>query len=250
MEPVSPVILFGKKGSEKVKEVAEDVSEGMEKVEEAIEDTTKTSEAEASKFATYEYVESEVTPSVKAYDINPGLLNVRNADNFEMSDAAKKLLEENAFVVTPGTSKEFFQLYDANRYENIPSFITTDSMLHTYHLIFALSLKQLEQNTMIPELKKLNKSMLAISQAQYEDLKGTNLESAVKRNIAFYTVASKLLDNNVRVPDLVKEEVEKELALIEKHEGETDSPIMNMGQTTGTSYKEDYSQYIPRGTLY
>lgn len=233
-----------KKGKEKVKEVAEDVSEEIEKI---TEDVDKSSEVQASQFATYKEEKSEVKPSVKPYQVEAGLSNIDNAKDFEMSNEAKKLLEENAFVVTPGTSKEFFQLYDANRYENIPSFITTDSMLHTYHLIFALSLKQLEKNTMIPELKKLNQSMLEISQAQYEDLKGTNLENAAKRNIAFYTVASKLLDDNTEIPSIVKTEVEKELALIEKHEKEDDSPIMNMGQKSGTSYKEDYSQYIPRG---
>jgi len=41
------------------------------------------------------------------------------------------------------------------------------------------------------------------------------------------------------IPDLVKEEVEKELELIEKHEGFAGSPIF--------IYQEDYSQYVPRG---
>jgi len=41
------------------------------------------------------------------------------------------------------------------------------------------------------------------------------------------------------VPDFVQSDVEEELALIDKHAGFSESPIFK--------YKEDYSQYVPRG---
>ena len=42
-----------------------------------------------------------------------------------------------------------------------------------------------------------------------------------------------------QIPEFVKKDVEAELALIEAHEGFGLSPIFR--------YKEDYSQYVPRG---
>ena len=56
---------------------------------------------------------------------------------------------------------------------------------------------------------------------------------------AFFSVGAKLLDPEFRVPQSVKERVEKDLALIEKHEGFNFSAALPHG--------EDFSQYVPRG---
>lgn len=99
----------------------------------------------------------------------------------------------------------------------------------------------------------------------YETSSGDAKEAA-RRNIAYFAVALSLLEpeteqvangdiytkENIEkfsfeeadkylfeIPQIVKDDVEAELALIENHEGFALSPIF--------SYKEDYSQYIPRG---
>ncbi|MFH2105385.1 MAG: DUF3160 domain-containing protein [Parcubacteria group bacterium] len=234
--------------------VAEEIEEEVKDEKPAKEEKT-TKEALAAGFATYQASEIKVTPSVKPYTVESDLGNVTNASKFTVKDETKSALTKNAFVVQPGTQKEFFQLYDENRYEEVPSFITTDSMLHSYHLAFSLSLKLLEKEKMIPELKKLNKAMLATAEKNYQELKGTDWENAAKRNVGFFAVGSKLLDSDVTIPDSVKDEVAKEFALIDAHEGNKLSPVMNMGQDldnvdpadNAKLYKEDYSQYIPRG---
>ena len=48
-----------------------------------------------------------------------------------------------------------------------------------------------------------------------------------------------LFEPSSAIPGEVRSLVEKELALIDKHEGYSESPIFG--------YKEDYSQYVPRG---
>jgi hypothetical protein len=68
--------------------------------------------------------------------------------------------------------------------------------------------------------------------------KETGDEAALK-NAAYFCVAGKLLDETFAVPSEVQDLVEEELELIEKHEGFSPSPIFG--------YKEDYSQYVPRG---
>jgi len=232
---------------------------GQEVIKKTSEDIYKPAVAFASKFATYEEVSVNINPKVPAYSVSQNLNNVTNASDFNFSDAAKNLLVKNAFVVTSAYNNEFFPLYESNRYSYTPSFITTDSMLHNYHLMFDFLLKQLEEQKLAAELKQLNANMLSESLNQYNSLKGTEWENAAKRNVGFFAVGSKLLDPSVNIPSIIANEVNQELALIEAHQGIEKSPVMNIGGGQDTmidtpqgpqsleALKEDYSQYIPRG---
>lgn len=205
--------------------------------------------ASANAFATYSEPAVNITPAVSAYQVAADLSNVENKDNFTLSDPAKNLLSQNGFVVTPGYSQEFFSLYESNRYSFTPSLITTDSILHNYHLAFDFLLRTLETDKLKQALTELTYGLVKASQTQYEQLKGTTWENAAKRNIAFFTVANKLLYPDAQPADYIASEVADELALIENHtEVGVASPIMNIGVTDPKDYNnEDYTQYIPRG---
>jgi len=224
---------------------------GQDVLKKVTQDLYKPALVFASKFATYEEVPVKIDPKVPAYTIDKGLSNVSNLADFQyLSEEAKNLLEKNAFVVQPTVSNnEFFPLYEANRYSATPSFVTTDSMLHNYHLMFDFLLKQLEEQKLATVLEKLSSSMLTESLKQYDSLKGTEWENAAKRNVGFFTVGNKLINPSVEVPAIVKSEVEQELKLISYHKGITLSPLMNIGAEVSEKdgLKEDYSQYIPRG---
>ena len=232
---------------------------GQDIIKKTAEDIYKPDVAFASKFATYEEVPVNISPKIPAYSVSQNLSNVTNASDFTFSDAAKNLLVKNAFVVKPSYNNEFFPLYESNRYSHTPSFITTDSMVHNYHLMFDFLLKQLEEQKLAAELKQLNANMLSESLNQYNSLKGTEWENAAKRNVGFFAVGSKLLNSSVNIPSIVANEVNQELALIEAHQGIEKSPVMNIGGGQDTmidtpqgpqsleALKEDYSQYIPRG---
>jgi len=206
-------------------------------------------------FATYQEVPVNVKPSVKTYKVAQDLSNVTNRDKFRFSPTAQKLLVQNGFVVTqlphpPYGFEEFFGLYESNRYASIPSFITTDAVLHNYHLFFGHLLRTLEREKLYPELKALTGSMLAGAQEQYAALKGTAWENAARRNLAFFAVAARLLDPGAKIPEPVQKEVNQELFLIQQHQGTVPSPVMNMGSPRLdplTAFKEDYTQYVPRG---
>lgn len=213
----------------------------------------------SSQFANWEDTAVDINPQVPAYTVDADLANVTNAGDFTLSQEAKNLLGKNAFAVVPWTGEEFYPLYESNRYGQIPNFITTDSMLHTYHLMFDDMLKKLEEEKLSPELKRLNAAMLADALAQYETVKGTEWENAAKRSVGFFAVGSKLLDPGAEVPAIVKSEVEQELSLIEAHNGVDKSPVMNIGadeaamidtpqgELSPEFLNEDYSQYVPRG---
>jgi hypothetical protein len=201
-------------------------------------------------FARYQEAPVQVQPAVEPYTVEPGLANITNKDMFELSPAAQDLLVKNGFVVVPNDFvKEYFGLYEMNRYQPVPLFITTDSVLHNYHLFFNHLLRVVETGELAPELKILSRAMLDQTLRQYTALRGTEWENAAKRNAGFFAVACKLLDPETPVPAAVKDEVAEELALIEAHQGIAVSPLMNPGGNRGaaTALKEDYSQYVPRG---
>ncbi len=206
--------------------------------------------AKAAEFAAYTDYPVDATPVVVPYQIAPDFSNVDNINRFEFSPQARELLVKNAFVVVPFWGEEFFAMYEPNRYDGIPNFITTDAMLHNYHLFFNHLLESMEKDNMIPEIKILNEVMINETLQQYESLKGSTWESAARRNLAFFTVGSVLMNPQFQVPASVQQEVSRELDLINQHQQIAISPIMSIGQSEPDvleDLKEDYTQYIPRG---
>ena len=191
-------------------------------------------------FATFEEPPVEVAPAVQHEPIATDLSNVRVA--FALSDDQRQRLAQDGLVVSPGAEKEFFTVYEKARYANVPIFVTSDSLLHAYHLLFDKVLRTAEVQYFIPLLRDLNAAVLDRTQDEYEALKGTAWEDAARRTVAFAAVASKLLDPNVQVPDYAAELVASELALIDEAAGLEPSPLF-----PGLEFGEDYSQYIPRG---
>lgn len=183
-----------------------------------------------------------VTPSVAPYTVDADLGNIENLWQFyalrDNQEIAAKLAK-NGFVVCGSAGTEFFEIYENNRYEMVPNFVTVDSLMHTYHLYFAYLLKNIEKSYLSDSVAALGRRMLDDSVAQYERLKGSEWESAARRNVAFFTVGAKLLDDSTAVNGDVAEIVAYELDKISKAEGIAESQI--------TSEFEDYSQYIPRG---
>ncbi|MDE6064583.1 MAG: DUF3160 domain-containing protein, partial [Lachnospiraceae bacterium] len=183
--------------------------------------------------------EAGVTPCVASYTVAPDLSNVENLGQFYFGEGLAAKLAQNGFVVCGGGGSEFFEIYETNRYNQIPNFVTVDSMMHTYHLYFAYLLKNIERSYLSDSLTQLSNRLLAASIAQYEALKGTEWEHAAKRNVAFFTVGAKLLDDSTVVEDYVADMVSYELDHINSGEGVDVSEVSEI--------YEDYSQYVPRG---
>jgi hypothetical protein len=179
---------------------------------------------------------------------------VSNLGNFSLSSGQQAALKANGFVVTPPTTdpdkiyNEFYQAYESVRYEETPVFVSTDSIYHVYHLVFDKMLRDLERDSFIPAIKELTSTMVAATAAQYQSLKGTAVEDAALRNVAFFSIAASLLNTGDTVLPEAKPYVDAELALINAHEGTNPSPLWKHdGQASDLQLIEDYSQYIPRG---
>ncbi len=181
-----------------------------------------------------------IKPSVPEIKVGDDLKELTNYDDFQyLDDELKKKIAKNGFAVIDGAGREFFEIYEDNRYFQTPNFITVDSMMHTYHVYFAYLMRDIEKNHLFNELKGLTKDMLDKSKKQYEELKGSEWEDASKRNIALFAVASKLLGEEPDVESEISDLVKLEYDLVMEAKDINDSPL--------TGDQEDYSQYKPRG---
>jgi hypothetical protein len=195
-------------------------------------------------FAEFREPETSKQALLQPYSIDANLGNVYNP--FLLSGAQLERLALDGFVVTPGSEKEFFTLYEKARYANVPIFVTSDSLLHTYHLLFDKILRTAETEHFIPLLARLNQSLLAKADEQYLALQssgaGAEWQDAALRTAAFLAVGSRLLDQAAAIPAYTQTLVDQELALIAAADAILPSPIFS-----GLDNGEDYTQYIPRG---
>ena len=189
--------------------------------------------------AVYKTRNAYVTPCVEPYEVESNLSNIDNLWQFYLTDEVADKLAQNGFVVYGYAGREFFEIYEQNRYAQTANFVTVDSLMHTYHLYFSYLLKSMEKTGLLSSMETLSKWMLDDSVEAYEKLKGTEWESAAKRNVAFFNVAVKLLDEDAEVNSDVKDIVEYELGQINSASG--------MSMCKITNVMEDYTQYVPRG---
>ena len=188
-------------------------------------------------FATYKPYKVEIQPAVATYSTALG--DLTNPELVQRLSAEQQAaLEENGFVVVPEGPQQIYQLYKNAQEQGIPIFVTTDAMLHAFHVLYDYCLRYAEKERFLADIQALTQMLLEESQFQYGEATGKTKEAA-KRNWAYFTVAARLLDPNAPIAAEVKDLVEGELALIEAHSGFAQSPIFG--------YREDYSQYVPRG---
>jgi len=189
-----------------------------------------------------------VEPNAPGYTLPLDLNNIENYSSmdsrFNLTNAAS-LIEQNGFAII----EHDFGSFDPNREDivtpykylqnrNIPLFVTADTLLHLYHIQFDETLKDIEEREFFYDINDLTQALLNDALVSYDIYSG-DLKEAAKRNAAYLAVAQKLIDPNFQVPELVSDIVALEMAKINAHEGFFESDIF--------IYKEDYSQYLPRG---
>jgi len=190
----------------------------------------------------------EFTPSVKPYTLRSDLSNVKNLRLFtdRIKPAHISEIADKGFVVVAADWKKMEFVYEQNNYpeEHWPSFITTDSILHTYHIFYDYMLRIMEVTQLYERAETLSKALVKQTAARYEASEIDEVKAAARDNFAYAVVPARLLeipdaDLGVTIPDEVEELVQQELNLIDQHGGFTPSPTVG--------FKVDYSQFVPRG---
>jgi hypothetical protein len=175
----------------------------------------------------------DVNNIVNFYEVNKKI-NVSSASD---------LIRQNGFVVMEVNFGfpvvDFICIYEEFKDSfNPPIFVTTDTGLYLYYAVFDQALMNIEENLFVQDITDLTKVLLDYAIENFEQL-DEDLKEATKRNIAYLSVAQKLIDPNAIIPELVADIVSSELDKIEAHRGMEESDIFK--------YTDDYSQYIPRG---
>jgi hypothetical protein len=155
----------------------------------------------------------------------------------QITPQQQSLLSQNGFVVLRvngfGTLSDF---YNYSYETGMPILVTTDAVLHTYHVLFDETLKEIETNEFIGELNTTLKALVSQAQVQAQSMEGTPLENAAKLDLTYLEVALALMQPSFAPTAATAQE---ELRLISSHSTMTSSPIFG--------YDEDYTQYVPRG---
>ncbi|MCK4591472.1 MAG: DUF3160 domain-containing protein, partial [Candidatus Latescibacteria bacterium] len=192
----------------------------------------------ATEFGTYHPYPVDIVAQVPPYTIQSDFSNVSNFSDFNFTEQEKTLLLENGFVAAPTSYKQLHDVYKMLKEREVPIFVTTDCMLHTFHILYDNMLRLLEVERFAADLDALNRAMLNEMETMYNQTADPEVKEVLKKNVAYFAVGTKLLDPTVAIPQAVEELVQGELALIEALD-RAYSPIFD--------YEEDYSQYKPRG---
>jgi hypothetical protein len=182
------------------------------------------------QFAPYIPISVTITGGLETYPFDP-----ENSEKFSLTPKQMEALKTNGFVAVPAWYDQFYDVYTECKDKNIPVFVTTDAVLHTYHILYDYTLRIAETEHFSDDLLVLTEEMRDISLEYYEQ----TADDVVLKNVAYFCVAGRLLDGTFDTPAAAEELVARELQLIEEHRGFSLSPIFG--------YKEDYSQYVPRG---
>ncbi len=192
-----------------------------------------------TEFGTYHPYTVNVTPVCTTYTIEPGFTNVVNIDSFSFTSVEESLMFQNAFVATPSSYMEMYDIYNEAREEKIPIFVSCDALLHTYHKLYDKTLQTAEKRALILDIENLTDTLIDITNEKWTLASDSSLKEALRLNLAYLSVAKCLLDTSfIPIPE-VEALVDSELNYIETHGGLSISPIFG--------YVEDYSQYVPRG---
>ena len=217
----------------------------------------------------YSHSPISVTLRVPQYELPLQMEDVSNLQEFSegisLSEVALRLIERNGFVVIDNPfdpwEEDITRPYKKLKKREIPIFITSDSLLHLYHIQFDETLRQIEEKEFYDTIWRISKELLDDSVSIHNSASG-DLKEASMRNAAYFTVALSLLQPKLEqisieddvnayfkpedlekysfeIPEFVEPLVEAELTLIEEHKDFSESPLF--------IYKEDYTQYVPRG---
>ncbi|MDO5715152.1 MAG: DUF3160 domain-containing protein [Tissierellia bacterium] len=188
----------------------------------------------------------EIKANFPEYTTGEDLRNVVNRDHIMehspmTADEISKLVENRFFVRGSDYGYEQpFSLYEINEYFYIPNFVTTDSIIHLYHVFYDNLLKELEKKDFLPRLKELTKEMLLLAEDDYQSAQHERIKKAALKNFAYFLTEAKLLkmDIDMEIPQEVNEILQAELKSIEQKE-------INESRITGQLV--NYTQFTPRG---
>ena len=209
-----------------------------------------TSQDNFSLFTNYE---NDYEFNAPQYELESDLSNVLNLDSFRnkegWSSEVESLISQNYFVAVQGCHyvmgapgrfyQQFSEIYDDNYWDNTPSFVTSDSMFHVFHVLYDYALRTMEQDNLTSYLDALVGHLLENSIKYQSALNDSWWKEIAMLNVAFFSVVMKCLRPDWNPPSDVADWVTETMQLIEESGGFRQNWFMDQ--------REDFSQFKPRG---
>lgn len=121
------------------------------------------------------------------------MLDIVNVTDFsDLKPVDRTYLAQNAFVAAGQPAKQMFSVYEETDYQNLPIFVTTDSLLHLHHLVFDYLLRGVEAEHLAPDVISLVDHYLRASIDQAKASSDAKVVTAATANAAFFAVAARL----------------------------------------------------------
>lgn len=188
------------------------------------------------------YAPLDISPNAPVYTLNSDLSNIENISQFSnLTQKQRDMIAKNGFVVIPSDSEQLFYIYEDNAYKKLPGFVTADSVLQLYHILYDYSLRNVETDFFYPDLITLNENMMSklidfMSQTKDEELKHDIAVAA-----GYFAVANLTLGKDISegLPDDIKKAVLEEEKLINEASDFMISPLLGA--------EVDYSLFKVRG---
>ena len=190
-----------------------------------------------------DFEDIDIETNVKPYEVPKNYKMIHGFAQDEYSKSYNEHIMQNiindGFFINYEKFEQPFSLYEMDQYTFGNSFITTDSIVHLYHIIYLGMMEEMEQNSLKQKFIALSKNCLDNAINDYKEAKGDD-KNLTLRNAALFLCALDLLeaDYDGEVPSEVRDLADKELENI-KAEGNAVSNI--------TGEEIDYSQFKARG---
>lgn len=169
--------------------------------------------------------------------------NIVNREMFKtMPDKALSLLKEQNFFLNESKHEQLFYVYDENKYQGVPSYVTTDLYLDLLHVYYKHLLMGLEKKDLYPLAKSLIKGMYEKTLAVYKDKStSSDLKPSLEFNLIYLAVAGNLMDQGSIKPPT---------GLLEQYKIEYNACIKatEIGSSFLNDKYFDYSQIKVRGS--
>ena len=102
-------------------------------------------------------------------------------------------LAKDGFAIVPATHDQLFNIYEQNDYSLFPNFVTTDVFLQLFHLYIDCTLREVEENQLLPMMIQFCRNMheLLYNMERWSGF-DEQVNKVAKHNTTFYNVAYKL----------------------------------------------------------
>jgi len=124
---------------------------------------------------------------------------------FSFSYSYSDIVVKNS-IKTRGQVSSFFELYQKNREQNIPNYITTDFILTAFSIFKKDLITEIEEQKIYPVFKEFSYQLLLEYQKTYKNAK-------IPEGLAYLYILNKLLGTNVN--DIILNPLEKKIITLE-----------------------------------